>query len=211
MKPGLVIFDLDGTLVDSMKVYSEKAAELISKYYGIPADRAKDLYLKTSGLPFIRQLDILFPGDERNEEVSRIFEEWKREVISEIKVEPEALQVIAELRRRGIKTAVSSNNLRKYVEAIFRNSERPDFILGWDGRGFTKGEPHIAHLEKITGLKRDSFLFVGDSPNDLKLMKSCGVPFLGITKEIPEEEFRKIDGNVTIVNRISEVLDLIDL
>ena len=57
----LVVFDLDGTLVDSMGLYAEKAGELIEKFYSIPKQKAKRLYFETSGLPFWNSLMFSFP------------------------------------------------------------------------------------------------------------------------------------------------------
>ena len=211
MAVGLVIFDLDGTLVDSMGVYAEKAGELINKHYGVSVDTAKELYLKTSGLPFLHQLELLFPGDERNQKVARAFEEWKGEVIKDLFIDRDALLVLRELRRMGYRTAVSSNNLQEYVEEIVaRSGAKLDFVLGWDGGDFKKGESHVRFLERQTSLSRDSFLMVGDSPNDLKLAKSCGVRFVALLRSFPEESFTALDPDVITIKSIVELPSLLE-
>ena len=45
----LIVFDFDGTLVDTMEAYAEKASELIEKFYGVPREKARKMYLETSG------------------------------------------------------------------------------------------------------------------------------------------------------------------
>ena len=70
----LVIFDLDGTLIESMEEYAELAADLIRQHYGWPAEKAKKEYLRTSGLPFRDQLEILFPGSPLNPKIAEKFE-----------------------------------------------------------------------------------------------------------------------------------------
>ncbi len=209
MNPKLVLFDLDGTLVDSMGIYARKAAQLISEHYGVPESEARELYLKTSGLPFIKQLEILFPGDKKNKQVAEIFESWKKYVVKNLRIDPEGVEVIRHLSQRGILTAISSNNLQEYAEEIVRLSgAEPNYILGWDGRDFTKGRPHIEYLERETGIGRSNFLMVGDSPNDLKLAKDSGVNFIALLKEFPEEAFLSIDKDVRTIKNLREILDI---
>ncbi len=212
MSVKVVIFDLDGTIVDSMHIYAEKAGELIEKYYGISREEAKRLYLKTSGLPFLEQLNVLFPDKkELNKEVSEEFENWKKEVIKELEVSEEAKEVIKELKKRGIITAVSSNNLKEYVEDMIRRSRAElDYILAWDGKDFKKGEPHISFLEKETRIPRKHFLMVGDSLNDLKLAKSSNIKFIALLTEFKEEDFKSIDSKVKTVKRLKEILNYIN-
>ncbi len=210
MKPRLVLFDLDGTLVDSMGIYAEKASELIGEHYGIFKEEAKELYLKTSGLPFIKQLEIMFPGDSRNKHVAEAFESWKGHILEDLEIHPEGVEVIDQLNRMGIVTAISSNNLKEYVEDIVKRSgAQPRYILGWDGRDFTKGRPHVEHLERETGIQRRSFLMVGDSPNDMKIAMDCGVNFVALLREFTEEVFLSSGKNVRVIKKIRELLDFV--
>ncbi len=207
----LVIFDLDGTLVDSMELYAEKAADLISCHYGVDRDEAKRVYLQTSGIPFIDQLEILFPGNPVNRKVAEIFERWKGSLVRDLKMDPEGADVIRTIKSRNITTAVSSNNLQRYVEEIVKSAGvEPDFILGWDGENFKKGEPHIRFLEERTHIPRENFLMVGDSPNDLKIARGCGINFIALTRGFSEEEFKSIDPNVKTIRKLRDLLSLIE-
>ena len=213
MRKRLLIFDFDGTLVDSMGIYARKAGELISEHYGLSKEEARKLYLKTSGLPFAEQLEILFPGDKRNEKVSRIFEEWKEEVLHHLKPFPEVEPLLRELKEKGYLIAVSSNNLQRYVqESVEGWKVRPHFVLGWDGGEFKKGEPHVRFLEKATSLPRESFLMVGDSPNDLKLARSSRIDFIALLRSFPEESFRSVDPSVKVIKSLTseELLPLLE-
>ncbi len=213
MRKRLLIFDFDGTLVDSMGIYAQKAGELISEHYGLGKEEAKKLYLKTSGLPFAEQLGILFPGDRRNSKVAEIFESWKEEVLHRLKPFPEVEPLLRELRDRGFLIAVSSNNLQRYVEESVKGWEvRPHFVLGWDGKEFKKGEPHVRFLEEATSLPRESFLMVGDSPNDLKLARSSGIDFIALLRSFPEESFRSVDPSVRTIRSLTteELLPLLE-
>ncbi|RTZ69863.1 MAG: hypothetical protein DSZ30_01765 [Aquificaceae bacterium] len=203
----LVVFDLDGTLVDSMGLYAEKAGELIEKFYSIPKQKAKRLYFETSGLPFLEQLNVLFPNErEKNKRVAEIFEKWKPQILKNLKIFPEGVYAINFLKGKGILTAISSNNLQKYVEHIVKNSGvNPDFILGWDGKNFKKGKPHIDFLVKKTGIDRKEILMIGDSPNDYKLAKEGGVNFVAVKRHFSEEDFKRLERNIKILNSLKDL------
>ncbi len=213
MRKRLLIFDFDGTLVDSMGIYARKAGELISEHYGLSKEEARELYLKTSGLPFAEQLEILFPGNGKNREVAETFERWKEKVLHDLKPFPEAEPLLRELKERGYLVAVSSNNLHMYVQESVKGWKvRPHFVLGWDGGEFKKGEPHVRFLEKATSLPRESFLIVGDSPNDLKLARSSGIDFVALLRGFPEESFRSVDPSVKVIKSLTpeELLPILE-
>ncbi len=204
MRKELIIFDFDGTLVDSMSLYAEKASDLISSYYNLDKVTAKSLYLKTSGRPFIEQLNVLFPGDKKNTKVANMLETWKASILHQLKPFPDVMPLFAELKNRGFLIAVSSNNLQNYVEKIVNSWEiKPNFVLGWDGKDFKKGEPHISYLEKVTSVNRDKFLMVGDSPHDLHIALTCRLDFVALLRGFPEESFKSILPSVKVIRSLN--------
>ncbi|NPA38485.1 MAG: HAD hydrolase-like protein [Candidatus Nanohaloarchaeota archaeon] len=209
MTSRVLIFDLDGTLIDTISAYKEKAAEIISSFYNISLEHAKELYLKTCGLCFREQLEVIFPGHHLNDKISKLFEEKKQAIIKDIKIEEKIENVLKSLKELGYIIAVSSNNLDKYARQILRDLP-VDYVLGWDGGAFKKGEAHINYLEKVTGFDRDYFLFFGDSVVDLKLMKKCKVRFIGIESTFTDKDFRKVTPDVIVLKDICNIMEIID-
>ncbi len=181
MKARLIVFDLDGTLIDTMGDYADRAAMLIETHYGRDFDWARRRYLETSGLPFIRQLDALFPGDARNEAVAEAFERWKDGYLAgHARLAPDVSRLLEDLRARGLRLAISSNNLEPYVTRLARDWP-VDAALGYRPEdGFGKGEPHFRWLEAQFRTPRGEMLFVGDSTNDARLAREAGVPFAAL-------------------------------
>jgi phosphoglycolate phosphatase-like HAD superfamily hydrolase len=58
---GVVLFDLDGTILDDLSTISYVAADVMNREFGTPADEARIHYLATTGMPFEAQLAQLYP------------------------------------------------------------------------------------------------------------------------------------------------------
>ena len=58
---GVVVFDLDGTLLDDLPLISTVASDVMSRTFGTPPEEARTHYLATTGMPFEAQLAQLYP------------------------------------------------------------------------------------------------------------------------------------------------------
>ena len=58
---GVVVFDLDGTILDDLGLIATVAASVLSQAFGTPEDEARIHYLATTGMPFEAQLAQLYP------------------------------------------------------------------------------------------------------------------------------------------------------
>jgi len=58
---GVVVFDLDGTILDDLGAISGVAASVMSQSFGTPEEEARVHYLATTGMPFEAQLAQLYP------------------------------------------------------------------------------------------------------------------------------------------------------
>src|ERR1051325_9050594 len=121
-RPRVVLCDLDGTLIDSMPVLADLASEVMADVYRIPASLARELYVSTCGLPFIRQLEEVFPGDARNQGASNIFEHRKISTCGAIGMTEEVRRTLQRIRDLGVKVVVSSNNGGDNVAAFAQRS-----------------------------------------------------------------------------------------
>ncbi len=203
----VVAFDFDGTLVDTMGAFADKAAELINRYYGVPKEQARQLYLKTSGLAFIDQLGCLFPSDRRNPEVAEEFERWKRSFHkSNPHCRDEALEFIRFVRRLGKVIVICTNNLQENAEMVVASWPISiDLILGFDGQ-MKKGPEQFQRICETYHVKRGEILFIGDSPNDLRIALEASVNFIAIGYTFDEIEFKKIDYSVPYFKNFKEIL-----
>lgn len=203
--PKVLLCDLDGTLIDSMPTLAELATDVMGEVYGTPRVLARELYVATCGLPFIRQLESIFPGDRRNRGASELFEGRKPERCDQIRMAPDVERALADLRARGMAIVVSSNNGLQNVATFARNAaSRFDLVLGFGG-GLAKGKPHIDRAAAQFGVDRSQMLFVGDSLHDGEIAEAEGIPFVGVAGTFSFERFTLRFPHLPVIRRFADL------
>jgi len=208
--PKALLCDLDGTLIDSMPTLADLATDVLGEVYGTPATLAREFYLATCGLPFIRQLESIFPGDTRNQAASDLFEGRKPERCNQIRMPADVSRTLADLKQRGVAIVVSSNNGVDNVAAFARNSGFDfDLVLGFGG-GLAKGKPHIDLCEATFDVDRSEMLFIGDSLHDGEIAEREAIPFVGLAGTFSHERFTLRFPNAPVLRRFAELPDLFE-
>jgi phosphoglycolate phosphatase len=209
-RPRVLLCDLDGTLIDTMPILADLATDVLEEMYGMPRKLGRDMYLATSGLPFIRQLDVICPGDPRNQEASDRFESRKPARCASARMAPDTQRALGDLRRRGTAIAVSSNNGVANVDTFVRASDFSfDLVLGYDGQGLAKGKPHVDRAAAVFGVTRADMLFVGDSLHDGEIAEREGLRFVGVAGTFSRERFALRFPGTPVVDRLSELTGLV--
>jgi phosphoglycolate phosphatase-like HAD superfamily hydrolase len=206
--PKVVLCDLDGTLIDSMPTLADLATEVIEERYGTPRVLARELYVATCGLPFVKQLEHIYPGDPRNAEAAAAFEARKPARCNAIRMPADTRRALERLRGMGVRIGVSSNNGTENVLAFARNADFTfDLLLGYGG-GLAKGKPHLDATARVFGTARQEMLFVGDSLHDGEIAEREGIPFVGVATTFSPERFALRFPHVPVVRRFSALPDL---
>ncbi|MBL9013570.1 MAG: HAD hydrolase-like protein [Myxococcales bacterium] len=206
-----VMFDLDGTLIDTMGGFADLAAEVMQKRLGLELASARRRYLETSGIPFRQQLEVIAPGHAENQASSDEFETRKRAVCDATVMDAETIAGLEALRVLGLKLIVSSNGAQHFVdEFAVREAFKFDLALGFEAaKNMAKGAPHVAHTRRELGLEVSELLFCGDSLKDGELADACGIPFVGRTGTFTREDFLRRDPAGAAVDSIPELARLL--
>jgi phosphoglycolate phosphatase-like HAD superfamily hydrolase len=200
-----ILFDLDGTLVDSMKIFSEIASQILHRYVGMPLEQGRCRYLQTCGIPFRLQLNMIVPSHNKINQMSEEFENIKRAATSNLTMDSDTLAALNVIKASGVGIAVSSNNYQINVLRFAESSPvQFDFALGY-GEELQKGEPHLSYATSYYQCGLRELLFVGDSLSDAVVAAECGVRFIAITRTFSDEEFRALDEDVTCIASIREL------
>jgi beta-phosphoglucomutase-like phosphatase (HAD superfamily) len=173
----VVLVDFDGTVVNTMKLLAEKASELISRSIGISKEKAKELYLSLAGRPFREQLRIIGIRDPTLlEALAKEFEEYKINLLRNLRPDPLVIKRIQLLRRNGLKVALSTNSECWVVKSNKELVKLFDVILCHDPvTGERKGRPHLEKVKAIFNVTECNIIFIGDSDYDIELYRSLGI------------------------------------
>lgn len=178
---GVIIFDLDGTLLDDVGLVSHVAADVMHRAFGTPVEEARIHYLATTGLPFEAQLAQLYPEapSELRDRTARTFHERKvREAYAHAGPFPEVPKLLKRLDRDGWTLVVSTGAETEMADLVLeREGLRYWFedILG-SAEG-TKREHLAEYQRRYPGVPH---FLIGDSRFDMEAAASVdGVVAMG--------------------------------
>jgi len=205
------MFDLDGTLIDTMGGFADLAAEIMAARHGLDAAHGRRRYLETSGIPFRQQLDVIHPDHAENDAASAEFEQRKRAVCDATAMPAATRAALEQLRSAGLKLIVSSNSAQHFVdEFATRAGFGFDLVLGFDpAAGLAKGRPHVDHACRALGVTVEDLVFCGDSLKDGELARDCGVAFVGRLGTFTRDEFHAWNASAPVVEDIHALVALL--
>lgn len=184
---GVVVFDLDGTILDDLNHISEVAADVMATAFGTPPEEARVHYLATTGLPFEAQLAQLYPDvpPEERHRVALTFHRRKaKEAYGTAHPFPEIPRVLKRLSQEKWTLVISTGAEKEIADLLLEREGLRywfDAVLG-AGQG-TKRE----HLAEYRRRFPDVPVFlVGDSRFDMEAATSVpGVVALGRASSLP--------------------------
>jgi phosphoglycolate phosphatase-like HAD superfamily hydrolase len=184
---GVVVFDMDGTLLDDMPLIAEVAGEVLHAAFGTPREEGRVHYYATTGMPFEAQLAQLYPDApaELRGEVARRFHERKpREAYAYAHLFPEVPRLLKRLDREGWTLVVSTGAEREVAELLL---EREGIRIWFESvLGSAQGTKR-EHLDEYRRrYPRAPLFLVGDSRFDLEAAIDRGVPMLARSQSHPE-------------------------
>jgi len=166
---GVVVFDLDGTILDDIPLIAHVAADVMAAAFGTPVEEARVHYLATTGMPFEAQLAQLYPEAELalRSRTARTFHQRKiTEAYAKAEPFPEVPKVLNTLDREGWTLAVATGAETEMADLILeREGLRFWFeeVLG-SGDG-TKREHLAEYRRRYPGAP---MFLVGDSRFDME-------------------------------------------
>ena len=205
-----VMFDFDGTLVDTMHQYAQIASEEMESIYGIERETARQLYLETSGIPFFQQLDLIFGSDPRNRGCALRYEERKAVYLEKVRMDPGTKDILFKIRSLGVSIAITSNNFQELVDRFIQDHiELFDLVLGY-GENMSKGPAQFTKVIDNFGVDRRHILFVGDSLSDVRKALAFGIDFVAVSGTLKAGSFKTLFPAVPVISSLIELQSLLN-
>ena len=211
-----VIFDLDGTLLNSLEDIADSANSVLSDH-GFPTHKLYDYRMFVgSGLKelMIRAL----PEEKRNTEsiddyVKEYRQEYTRNWNKRTKPYMGIAEMLDELVSRRIKIAVLSNKLHVFtkqcVDELLANWTF-DVVVGFQNEIPPKPDPTGAlRIAKQLNLSPFQILYVGDSGIDMKTGVAAGMHTVGVLWGYRTKDELQKNGAKTLIEKPQELLALI--
>lgn len=215
--PELIVFDLDGTLADTIEDIAASVNRVLSRF-GLPTyDSAT--YKLMVGDGFRALIERCIPPERLHDEglFDQVFESATREyaahALEKTKPFPGMLPTLEALSRKGIRLAVLSNKPDDMSNAIVRNLfSAVHFVAVWGNSSQRPRKPDPSAVWEICGMaeaRPERSLFVGDSGVDMKTAKAAGMIGIGALYGYRSREELKMAGADFYIASPPELLSLI--
>ncbi len=209
----LCIFDLDGTLTDTITAIAHFGNTALGAIGLAPVE--KDKYKKFVGdgrvLLIHRMLD--YYNADTPENYEKVCREYDRCYEADPMYKTDAYEgireVIDELRGIGVKLAVCSNKPHNVVCDVVKTvfGDKFDIVRGVEDGGKTKPDPESA-LDIISraGVSAEECVFIGDTNVDIRTAKNAGIESIGVLWGFRDEKELRDAGADHIIEHPLEII-----
>ncbi len=214
IKANLIVFDLDGTLADSLTDLTA-AANFACHNLGLPEHPASAIQQMIGGgeKTFVQR----FIGKERQElfeEAFRLYlEYYSRHCGDHTRLYPEVKETLAALSAKRL--AVLSNKMERFCRKVVEALGVAAFfeaVKGGDSYGVLKPEPDgLAALIEELRERPERTLMVGDKPADIITGRGAGAHTLAVTYGYGEVEALRAAAPEAIIDAFPRLTGYLDL
>jgi phosphoglycolate phosphatase len=209
MKFELLVFDWDGTLMDS-EAHIVACVEAAVRDLNLPVP-SQDAIRNIIGLGLLEAVNILFPGHKAGlhlEVANRYRLHFFKEDRTPSQLFEGAREVLSELSQQGYMLAVATGKGRKGLDYALESTGLGDFFHFTRCADETFSKPHPEMLNQIleqTGVEPKQALMIGDTEYDLEMAVNAGMPSLGVTYGTHSVERLLKHKPLACVDRVTEI------
>ncbi|MET8367598.1 HAD family phosphatase [Micromonospora sp. NPDC049580] len=185
-----MLFDMDGTLVDSEKLWDVALQELAREYGGDLSADARRSIIGTAMAESMRILHDDLGQPERDPEISAA---WINARILELfrgglPWRPGAFELLHAVRAAGIPTALVTSSPRALVEIALDTLGRDTFDVVVAGDEVVAAKPHpepYLTAARLLGVPIERCVAIEDSPTGVASALASGAAVLAVPAEVP--------------------------
>lgn len=191
------IFDMDGTLTDSMKRWSE-IYSVLSDY--LKTELPQGFMMQVNHIPMrgrVKEIVAEFSPDFDEDEVYSFWVERAAEYYEKVfKIKPYMLETLEELKASGVKCAIATASDRRLAEAFIKSNGLEKYIssvTALDEVSRPKSFPdiYLKAAEKL-GVKPSECIVFEDALTAIKAAKVGGFKVCGVRDDCSERDEEQI-------------------
>lgn len=209
----LVIFDWDGTLMDSVdRIVSSMQSAAKTVGLSIPSN---DGVKQIIGLSLTVALQKLFL-DITNEQIDAMLVQYKYEYLegdsTPTPLFDNAVNLLAQLKQKNKLLAVATGKGREGLNRVLAVSETHDFFHTTRCAGEMPSKPDPEMLNSILAelaIAPHEAVMIGDTSHDLKMAQAAGVDSIGVTFGVHDSDTLDKYQPKKIVNSLAELQALL--
>jgi phosphoglycolate phosphatase len=189
-----VIFDLDGTLLDTLEDLKNSANAAAARY-GLP-ERSREEIGSFTGNGIHTLISRVVPGGEEHPEFEHVFEAFKehyaQHCMDETKPYPGIMALLEWMKTSGYRTAIVSNKadfaVKKLKELYFE--DLVEIAIG-EREGIRRKPDPDCVLQSLAelGVEKEHAVYVGDSEVDLLTAQNAGMDCIAVSWGFRSRDF----------------------
>lgn len=212
----LVIFDLDGTLCNSLPDIAYFANESL-KYIG--SEPRDEKTIRDAVCLSIEEIFCLLTGEKEGSPIAKEATAYYKKHIKESQSPRTALydgidELLINLKKKGYKLAILTNKAQDETQVIYQRLLSGfgfDAVIGLKEGVAVKPDPaEIFNLMKKFGTDKQNTYFVGDGDTDVLAANNAGVNLIAVTYGYRDKDYLQKLGAKVFADTPSEILGHIE-
>lgn len=210
-----VIFDLDGTLSDSLTSIAYSSNLALQAFGFAPFETERFKYFVGDGAAELIRRCLRNDGDEKLEHFEEVYKKYcevfEQYCMYEVKPYAGIRELLLSLKEKGVRTAVLSNKPHERTLTVIHElfgDDCFDFVQGQVENVPKKPAPDGAwNICKKLSVSPEECIYCGDTNTDMKTGKSAGMFTIGVLWGFREKEELVENHADAIVETPQEIMD----
>ena len=211
----LCIFDMDGTLVDTISSIAYFANRALNMY-GLTAIEENYYKIMVGNGARVLCERMIERTQGNSEQLEKVFKEYNESYDADFlyltKAYDGTIPMLKELKDMGVKTAILSNKpdvtAVKVSNALFEKGLIDVCHGARDGIALKPNPEGVFALLKEFGAEKDECLYIGDTATDIKTAKNAGLTSIGVLWGFRDKAELESAGADYIVSHPSEIIPI---
>ena len=168
-----VVFDVDGTLVDSNDAHAESWVDTFAEAgYNVPFDVVRPLIGMGADKLLPKTVGVAHDSDEGKKLTKRRSEIFREKYLPRLRALPGSRQLVLRVRKDGLKTIVATSANDEELKGLLKAAEVADLMeakaTANDAKR-SKPDPDIVHAAiEESGIAAENLVMIGDTPYDVE-------------------------------------------